>query len=176
MRNFTFHRVAPVLFALGTSLGAVGCVEELGPVGEGGGATSIPAEVRAALDNSCATAGCHAGTGAAAGLNLEGSAANSIFSANGSTGIPMVTLGDVGNSYLAIKCLPSDSLQLYGVTRTGSKMPLGGNADSARDVAVIVGWIAGAIPPAKALEQDEIPVLEQRLPPLGADGETGWVE
>ena len=177
MRDYNFLRVAPALCALALPALLAGCVEELGPVDDVGMATSIPAEVQAAFDNSCATPNCHLGASAAAGLNLEAGASSGILSATASTGLPMVTLGNVGNSYLAIKCLPSDNLGLYGASRTGSKMPLGGNADSDRDVAVIVGWISGALPPeVSSLEVDAVPPFAADPAAPGSDGDTGPLE
>ncbi len=112
---------------------ALGCgLEE---ITDGGTADAIPADVQAALDETCATAGCHANGGAL--VNLGPGASAAILDTMASTGDPFVTIGDVEASYLARKMLGTDI--------SGSKMPLSTQSpNDAVNVAIILGWIAGA--------------------------------
>ncbi len=128
----TFMLLATVM-PLGLG-GPLGCgLEE---ITDGGNADAIPADVQAALDESCATSNaCHAGNPALVELSASGSAA--LLDTNSPSGDPYVKFGDIEGSYLARKML--------GTNITGAKMPL--NEQSPNDelnVAIILGWIAGA--------------------------------
>lgn len=131
-------------------LALTGCnqLEKLdGSGGSGGG--DLPPDVVAAFERSCGTSpACHAAGGQPP--TLDATISSSIIGgiANGSS-IPMVTIGDTANSYLAIKMLPDDVLAGLGVTRTGARMPLGfdyatGSADTLADTETILAWIGGA--------------------------------
>ena len=102
----------------------------------------VPPAVTEALERSCAQGGCHDAAGTAAGLSLTPSAAVSLLGATSSqTSLPLVTIGSLDDSYLAHKIV-SDPPQSI----VGARMPLGSDpnaAQTARDVATIVGWIAG---------------------------------
>lgn len=100
-----------------------------------GGEDQIPAAVQAAFDESCATAGCHANGSAL--VNLGPGASAAILTTMASTGEPFVTFGDLDASYLARKILGRDI--------TGGPMPLNEQSpNDAVNVAIILGWIAGA--------------------------------
>jgi len=107
------------------------------PAGFGPNFSEIQANV---FTPSCATAGCHSGAGASAGLNLE--AANSYtmlvgIASSQDAGIQRVNPGNPNNSYLVQK--------LEGTTATGGQMPLGGALPQS-DIDVIRQWIMdGAI-------------------------------
>jgi hypothetical protein len=109
----------------------------LEPIGEGGDEDMLPEAVQLAFDESCATsAGCHAD--GAPQVVLSAPASAEILSKSSSTGRgPLVTLGNLEQSYLAQKILGGSDI-------TGGPMPLSPQSD--RDdinTAIIVGWIAG---------------------------------
>lgn len=139
--NMHMQRTIPLLLALiGT-----GCPLE--PIGEGGDADMLPAEVQRAFDESCATStGCHASGAPQVVLDAPGSS-EILDKSSSAGGGPFVTLGNVDESYLAQKILGGSGI-------TGSIMPP--SPQSPRDAvntAIIVGWIAGV--------------------PLDGEGETG---
>lgn len=80
---------------------------------------------------------------AAALANLEGGSSNQ-------SDLPLVTRGDIANSYLALKMVDATTLQgladngvLAAGFDRGERMPLGGPFGDEGD-AIILGWIAGA--------------------------------
>ncbi len=120
-------------------------VDESG--GDGGG--TLPTDVQLAFERSCATsAACHAAGGISP--TLEGAGITDLIGAPATgSAIPLLTLGDTANSYVALKMLPDDVLAGLGQTRVGSRMPLGfdyasGNADILGDTRTILAWIGGA--------------------------------
>ncbi|MCH9687695.1 MAG: hypothetical protein K0V04_40065 [Deltaproteobacteria bacterium] len=130
--------------ALGLALGTTAC-NELERIDQGDdGGVQIPDEVQRAFESSCNMAGCHDAS-AAGGLELTATAAPGIIGApSEGSPLPLVELGNVQGSYLAVKILAEAPA---GTTRTGARMPLGGNFDdtqTAIDSAIILGWIAGA--------------------------------
>lgn len=151
MRRFT-----PWL-ALGC-LALVGCgkLEPLASDTEGEVAAA-PDDVRLAFEESCGKAGCHSGGSPSAGLDLTGSNVDALFdkSASVDSSLPMVDLGNVANSYIALKMLDDaaiDKLKAAGAlsegfSRGGGRMPLDGDFESLNN-AIILGWIAGASLPA----------------------------
>lgn len=114
-----------------------------------GGGGDLPPDVVAAFERSCGNSpGCHAAGGQSPTLDATVSSMIIGGSANGSA-IPLVTLGDTANSYIAIKMLPDNVIAAFGQTRTGSRMPLGfdpatGSPDTLADTQTILAWIAGA--------------------------------
>lgn len=128
--------------AAGLLLGATAC-NELEKIDDGGStAEGIPDEVQRVFDDSCNIAGCHDSNSAQGGLDLTATAAPGIIGgASTQSSLPLVELGNVQGSYLAIKLLAESEL------RQGDRMPLGrdfGDATVALDNAIILGWIAGA--------------------------------
>lgn len=136
--------VAVVLLALP----ACNQLEKIDDSNSGGGQGGLPATVQLAFERSCGTAGCHA-AGATA-PTLEGAGiADLIGAPSMGSALPLITLGDTASSYIAIKMLPDDVIAGLGVTRTGSRMPLGfdyasGNAEKLADTRTILAWIGGA--------------------------------
>ncbi len=125
------------------SLLATGC-NELREVGEGGVNGGIPTRVQQAFDESCAEDGCHDATNAQAGLDLTAAAAPRIIEGSSTGGIPMVTVGDVCSSYMAIKLIPPGE-SVCDTPIIGTSMPAGEVTQADQEnVAVILGWIAGA--------------------------------
>lgn len=136
----------------------------------------VPLAVEAAFARSCVATGCHESSNSAAGLSLEGAGLRSLVGASSSQRpeLSLVSIGDVPGSYLAIKVLSDQALTGYGVSRASgtSRMPLGGSSDeSAEDVALILGWIAGAElplpagagePTGESFETDILPILDAR--------------
>lgn len=145
--------LAPTLLGVGlVALMVGGCgVDELGEVGaDGGGDGQVPEQVILAFEDSCAVPGCHEGSAPIAGLSLERGSIDSILSADsGIVDMPLVKIGDVPGSFIAVKIMEEETLALYGVERTGRRMPIGNVNDQTRqDIAIIIAWIAGAeIPP-----------------------------
>ena len=126
---------------VGLALGASGC-NELQKIDDGGSsAAGIPDEVQRVFDERCNTAGCH-DAARAGGLELTADAAPEIIGGGSvQSSLPLVDLGNVQGSYLAIKLLPDSELL------QGAPMPLGASLDDAAvaiDSAIILGWIAGA--------------------------------
>ncbi len=125
------------------------CPNDLQPIDEGGtdsgGGDAIPPAVQDVFDRRCGFAGCHGMGSAQAGLALDPAQSGGIVDGPSSAGIPMVTIGDVCRSYLAIKILPKENNRC-DVQASGSLMPIGGRdrADVQLDLAVVLGWIAGA--------------------------------
>lgn len=125
-------RLSIFSIALLTLAAACG-VEPLEDTGEDDG---IPTAVQEAFTNTCATqAGCHATT-TTPPLLTPGSSAT-ILSLN-KDGKPYVDFGNVDNSYLADRLLAANGTTV---------MPLGGamTLEQEEDVALILGWIAGAM-------------------------------
>lgn len=141
-------------------LALTGCnqLEKLDGSAEGGGGDEVPPEVRAAFERSCGnSAACHAAGGQSP--TLEGAGIGGVIGSpsNGSA-LPLVTLGDTANSYIAIKMLPESVIAGLGQTRTAGQMPLGfdyatGSADTLADTQVILAWIGGATFPGGGGEE-----------------------
>jgi hypothetical protein len=124
------------------SLAACGDLVAVGDTdGPSGG--GVPAAVELAFAEACATSGCHDAATRAAGLSLAGADLEAIVDGPSSAGIPMVTIGDVAGSYLAIKMLPDDVLSAQGLERVGGRMPPTGDFTNANN-QTILAWIAGA--------------------------------
>lgn len=132
-----------VSLALATTTLLAGCnqleaIETEGSGGGGGG--GVPPAVREAFEASCGKGGCHS-PGATlpvlAGDELEGILTGEI------NGVPLVTLGDTANSYLAIVMLPDALLSSLGLTRTVPRMPADNDFLNPNN-QVILSWIGGA--------------------------------
>jgi hypothetical protein len=123
------------LFTTLAVLPMLGCGLEEITDGDGGD-DAIPPAVQTAFDESCATNNtCHANDGSQ--VKLGPGASEAILTTMAANGEPFVVLGDVQASYLARKMLGTDI--------TGGQMPL--SSQSPNDdvnVAIILGWIAGA--------------------------------
>jgi hypothetical protein len=104
----------------------------------------IPATVQRAFDASCVADGCHDATTRAAGLSLD--AADSPHIVNGPSSqsmLPLVHVGELGGSYMAIKLLPDAQLPA-GAERFEDRMPRDGvEPEDVEHVNVILAWIAG---------------------------------
>jgi hypothetical protein len=177
--------VLGVPFALATS---TGCGVEILDDQNGG---QVPFAVEAAFERSCLGAGCHSSAQPAAGLSLEGAALQALVGASSSQRpeLPLVAIGDVAGSYLAIKVLSDDGLASYGVSRAAgtSRMPLSGLSEQAlEDVALILGWIAGAelptpsddggAPTGESFDADIFPILQMRCGCHQLSGGAGGLE
>lgn len=109
---------------------------------DGGGGGGVPPEVRAAFESSCGITGCHSPGGQTP--VLAGAALDSIVGGKATqSSIPLVTLGDTANSYIAIKMLPPAVVASLGVERGGGQMPPGGGGPNP-NINIILAWIAGA--------------------------------
>lgn len=127
-------RIATILAAAAVSLSSGACTQ-LEKIDDGGGGAQIPDEVQRAFDESCATAGCHDANTQQAGLNLSAGASASVIDGSASqASLPLVELGNVEGSYLAIKILEP-------MPPTGERMPPG--REPGANEAIIIGWIAG---------------------------------
>lgn len=126
-----------------------GCTQLEKLDGDSGGNAGIPTEVQRAFDESCAIGNCHDAATRQGGLDLSATGAPSIIGgASSQSDLPLVELGNVQGSYLALKMLPSPP--------SGSTMPVGvpPDADNPTNVAIILGWIAGATLPGGATAGD----------------------
>lgn len=136
-------RVGLAVVAL-CAMAASGC-EQVKRVGgsDGGNGACIPAEVQAAFDRSCSMSGCHDANGTGQSLSLTpGNSADIIGKTAVQKPIPLVTLGDTGNSYLAHKMVDSPPSPILG-----TRMPVGfmaTNTAQVEDVTTILSWIAGS--------------------------------
>jgi hypothetical protein len=132
----TISRIACVTCIMALGLVLPGC-PQLEPIDDGGGpGATIPAEVQRAFDDSCAFVGCHDSTSLAGGLDLSADASPGIIDGpSAASPLPLVELGNVQGSWLAIKLLPNPP--------SGAQMPFGGDLEGV-DNAIILGWIAGA--------------------------------
>ncbi|WAS93399.1 hypothetical protein [Nannocystis punicea] len=132
-----------VCLALASTTMLAGCnqleaIETEGSGGSGGG--GVPPAVREAFEASCGKAGCHspgATLPALAGDEIDGILTGEV------NGVPLVTLGDTTNSYLAIVMLPDALLASLGLTRTVPRMPADNDFLNPNN-QVILSWIAGA--------------------------------
>jgi len=118
-------------------LGLAGCnqLEKLDET-DTAGASSIPPEVRVAFEESCGKVGCHVSGGAAP--ILTGGALDELV------GTKYVTIGDIPNSYIAVKMLPDATLEALGLKReSGARMPLDQDFLNPNN-QTILAWIAGA--------------------------------
>jgi hypothetical protein len=104
-------------------------------VAEGGETDEIPPAVQAALDESCATSSsCH---GAGSNLPVFSAPESSSILTSGGAGGPLVTIGDLENSYIAQKIL--DESPVSGVQMPPSQQ----SPNDSVNLAIIIGWIAG---------------------------------
>ena len=127
-------KLARTMAMAAVTVSAAGC-PALVPVDDEMGGDGVPAVVQDRLDQYCAIPGCHAGT-SVPDLRV-GSSAAILDSSSPTTGLPFVTRGDIGASFLALKLLPDPP--------SGTIMPPPGNPPMPpEDVALILGWIAGA--------------------------------
>jgi len=146
---------SPLLLCAAAVIGVSGCdqVDKVIESGDAAGA-AVPTEVQRVFDDRCGTGGCHDAT-AAGGLVLTAPNSNSIIGGS-STGspLPMVALGDISGSYLALKILEAVPA---GATIQGARMPIGGNFDDpelAVDLALVLGWVGGASLPGGSVDDD----------------------
>jgi hypothetical protein len=96
----------------------------------------IPAPVQAAFDESCNGGGCHDASSRAGGLSLASADSPGILESS-SNGHPMVEIGDVEGSYLAMKILGSPGI-------AGSQMPARAPIpEDEANLSVIIAWVAG---------------------------------
>lgn len=167
---------------------ALGCgVEVLDDQGTG----QVPFAVEAAFARSCVASGCHGSAQPAAGLSLSGAGLQGLVGAASSQRpeLPLVTVGDVPGSYMAIKLLPEEALAAYGVSRAAgtSRMPLSGLTDEAlEDVSLVLGWIAGAelpapsgdggLPTGESFQEDIFPIFQVRCGCHQISGGEGGLE
>jgi hypothetical protein len=129
--------------ALSLTFGGCGDLAPLDGSGETGG-SSVPAEVEAAFAGSCATPGCHDSASRAGGLSLDAADLGSLIGKPAmNSDLPLVEIGNIQGSYLAIKMLPDDVISAYGLTRNGGRMPTTQDFTNPNN-ATILAWIAGA--------------------------------
>lgn len=130
------RKLGPALGLSASVCVIAGCgVKRLEPDGSAGG--GIPEVVQQRFDQHCATSSCHDGT-FPPDLRRGNSAA--IIDAQSPTAsIPFVEFGNPSNSYLAVKLVPELNMDVF----VGVPMPMGRTMPP-EDVAIILGWIAGA--------------------------------
>lgn len=115
----------------------------LGAIGRVFAQQTIPDAVLDIFDNSCAFAGCHAGSNPAKGLDLTDEAAFSFLVNQPSKEfrkIMRVKPGDAENSYLMMKIRGSAAIK-------GKRMPKKGQPLSRAQIKVIADWIQ-SLPPS----------------------------
>jgi hypothetical protein len=122
-------------------LALLGC-EQVTPL-EQEDACVVPNEVQRVFDESCSDANCHGTQGAVgAGLSLAEGPSDELVERNSTQvgSLPLVAIGNVSGSYLAIKI--QDGLP-GAQARLGLPMPPI-DALSESDRALVIAWIAGA--------------------------------
>ncbi|HGG56854.1 MAG TPA: hypothetical protein ENK31_03550, partial [Nannocystis exedens] len=138
------QRPSHTLAALATIALTLGGCGELAALDDSGGdgGSSIPLEVEDAFVESCALSGCHDSASRQGGLSLDAADLGSLVgkASNGSD-LPLVEIGNVHGSYLAIKMLPDDVLSANALVRTGSRMPTTNDFQNPNN-ATILAWIA----------------------------------
>lgn len=98
---------APLLVVL-LGLGALACPssDESSPP-----PAPIPDAVQRAFEGGCMHEGCHDAASAAAGLSLDSADSQAIVGGPSTqSDLPLVVVGDLAGSYMAIKLLPDDQL------------------------------------------------------------------
>ncbi|MBZ5709475.1 hypothetical protein [Nannocystis pusilla] len=138
------RKTSKLYLALAPTLALAGCnqLEAIETEGgaSGGGGGGVPPAVRMAFEGSCGKGGCHS-PGATlpvlAGDELDGILTGEI------NGVPLVTLGDTANSYLALVMLPNEVLTSLDLSRTVPRMPADNDFLNPNN-QVILSWIAGA--------------------------------
>jgi hypothetical protein len=132
------NRIATIASIAPLGLVLAGC-SQLEKVDDDSGSARIPTAVQRAFDESCAIGACHDSASRQAGLDLSATASPGIIGGMSTQStLPLVELGDVQGSYLALKLLPNPP--------TGTPMPPVDvpGVDDETNVAIILGWIAGA--------------------------------
>jgi hypothetical protein len=132
MRTLARATLLPALVAAAAACGG----DERAPA-------EIPEAVQRAFDASCVE-GCHDAATREEGLILAAShSARIVGGASWQSDLPLVRVGDLGGSYMAIKLLPDAQLPA-GAMRFESRMPRGGiEPDDIANVNTILAWIAG---------------------------------
>ena len=129
-------------FALALSLGAFTACD-VQPLGADTDGDDLPAGVQQAFADNCALSGCHSGSSPAAGLSLEPAQLGALIGGStGSSDLPLVEIGNLYGSYLALKMLPDAVRPDEAGPVVGSTMPPGGG-DPINN-SIILSWIAGA--------------------------------
>ncbi|MCA9720404.1 MAG: hypothetical protein H6713_28505 [Myxococcales bacterium] len=158
MPTQSLARAVGLSLALGltlTQVGACGSIEPVGDETDSDGAAAVPDQVRAAFEESCGKAGCHAGGSPAGGLDLTGSSIGALEGAPSSGPMPQITRGNIAESYLALKMLSDASIKALqdggalasDFTYSGGRMPADGDFENLNNT-IILGWIAGGELPA----------------------------
>ena len=135
------HGQGPALLAsLGLALGLGGC-NELQKIDDGGSSgAGIPDELQRVFDERWNTSGCH-DSAQAGGLELSAAVSAQIIDGPSEvSALPLVELGNVPGSYLAVKLL-SDTSRYEG----GVRMPFGADFEDPAvllDNAIVIGWLA----------------------------------
>ena len=102
----------------------------------------VPSRVERAFEEACATAGCHSGSAASAGLSLEGDALLELVGKSSvQGGGNLVEPGNLGRSYLAQKIL-GDALPEGTATMPPASIERDERLEE--NLAVILAWVAGA--------------------------------
>ena len=125
------------LAMIGLGLGLAGCnqLEKL-DAGDTDSESGMPLAVRNAFEASCGKSGCHVSGGSAP--TLVGGALDELV------GTKYVTIGDIPNSYIAVKMLSDATLDALGLKReSGARMPLDQDFLNENN-QTILAWIAGA--------------------------------
>lgn len=136
--------ILTTMLMLGT---ATGCSSQLQPIDdEGGGEGEVmPLHVAEAFERACGTAACHGGSQSP---SLTAAAAPGIVgAASTQSSLPLVELGNLQGSYIAVKML-ADELLDDPSSRTGGMMPVPGQMADPADLTLILGWIASTPPSA----------------------------
>lgn len=124
--------------------------------------SAVPLPVQRAFENNCARSGCHNATTRVANLSLAPADLDEVIGkTTPNSELPLVEIGDLYGSYLALKILDDPEI-------SGEPMPLGG-IDSHYEVGLILSWIAGIEIPDKVAPPPpptEVTFAEDVLPLL----------
>ena len=104
----------------------------------------IPDAVQRAFEGGCMHEGCHDAASAAAGLSLDAADSQAIVGGPSTqSDLPLVVVGDLAGSYMAIKLLPDDQLPPGAIRHQDRMPPSGLQSGDAERINTILSWIAG---------------------------------
>lgn len=107
----------------------------------------IPEPVQRAFEASCMHEGCHTAAARAGGLSLDVADSPGIVGgASAQSELPLVVVGDLSGSYMAIKLLPDDQLPAGAVRHQERMPPDGVESEDVEPINTILSWIAGFEP------------------------------
>ncbi len=143
MKLFRLKALLGGLLLCGLACAGDGTGVDLGNGNGNGGSATLSADVQPIFTSNCATAGCHVGNnpppiGQGMDLSSGNTVSNTVNVLAAGASLDRIEPGNPDQSYLVHKIEGTQS-QVGG---GGGRMPLGGSALSATEIATIRSWIA----------------------------------